>query len=68
VDVEFPGGGVFSALVEAGDAREVLGEVEAERGIDFDEGRDAGVHLFLDEGGVEVGGIESDQVNGRHYR
>jgi hypothetical protein len=60
VDVEFPGGGGVGALVEAGDAGEVLGEIEAERGVDRDEGRNGGVHLFLDEGGVEMGGIESD--------
>lgn len=66
VDVEFPGGGVFGALIKAGDAGEVVGEIETEGGVDLSDGGDAGVHLFLDEGGVEVGGIEGDELANRH--
>jgi hypothetical protein len=66
VDVERPGGGVFGALIEAGDAGEVFGEIESEGGVDLSEGGDAIVHLFLDEGGVEVGRVEGDEVANRH--
>ena len=42
---------------------EVGEEVRAERRVDVHGRVDAGVHLLLDEGGVEVAGVEGDEAH-----
>ena len=46
----------------------MVDEVRAQRRVDVDHVGDAGIHLLLDEGGVEVAGVEGEETDVRHGR
>ena len=60
--------GLAARWLNAAIALEVVDEVGAERRVDVDARRDAGVHLLLHEGGVEMAGIEGHQADIGHGR
>lgn len=61
VDIEVPVGGVVLAVIEEGDAVEVVEQFRAEAGIDGDARIEGGVHFALNEGGMEVARIDDDE-------
>ena len=57
---------MVGAAVVGRDAVQVLEQIGAERSEHIDTWGDTGVHLFLDERGMEVAGVERHQADLSH--
>ena len=66
MDLHVPGRRLVGAAVVGDDAIQVLDQIRPERREDIDARSDAGIHLLLDQGGMEVPGIERHQSNLSH--
>ena len=61
--LELPVGGVLSASIELCQPLQVREEAGAERSVNVDARVDAFVHLLVDEGGVKMAGMQSDEAD-----
>ena len=66
VELHLPRGGLLGPLVVRGNAFQMLVEVPALRRIDVHARGHAGIHLFLNQRGMEMTGIQGHQSDLRH--